>query len=253
MEPGKYCWRLLYQYFFLSDLVQVTAEQAIDRNDPVLGYNVSKKRAEAAAWNFMKQSTTSFDLAVINPDIITGPMIHPISGPKSINQTNQFAIASSIDGTHKEIEGVTFPFYHFVSFPPGLTFLPSGKMQTQNREKLAPILTYIEVDVRDVARSLVDALENPSAPNQRILLISDLISPQLVANTIRKNFPALANRVPRGNPSQILPPGVHPTGWDMRVSLGILADGTKEGKWEYIGLETSVIDTVESMIKNSVI
>ncbi|KAJ5149377.1 NAD dependent epimerase/dehydratase [Penicillium atrosanguineum] len=205
-----------------KDWNPVTAEQAVDRNDPVLGYNVSKTRAEAAAWKFMKQNTTSFDLAVINPDIIIGPMIHPISGPQSINETNHFAIASFIDGTHKEIDGVTFPFYHFV-------------------------------DVRDVARSHVDALENSSAANQRIILISGLISPQLVVNSICKNFPALADRVPKGNPSQILPPGVHPTGWDMRVSLGILADGTKEGKWEYIGLEKSVIDTVESMIKNSVI
>ncbi|KAJ6107984.1 NAD dependent epimerase/dehydratase [Penicillium sp. IBT 18751x] len=205
-----------------KDWNPVTAEQAIDRNDTVLGYNVSKKRAEAAAWTFMKDNTPSFDLAVICPDIIIGPMIHPISGPKSINETNQFAIASFIDGSHKQIEGVTFPFYHFV-------------------------------DVRDVARSHVDALENPSAANQRILLISGLITPQLVANSIRKNFPALADRVPEGNPSQILPPGVHPTGWDMRVSLRILADGTKEGKWEYIDLEKSVVDTVDSMIKNSVI
>jgi nucleoside-diphosphate-sugar epimerase len=109
------------------------------------------------------------------------------------------------------------------------------------------------VDVRDVARSHVDALENSSAASQRILLISDLISPQLVANIIRKNFPALVNQVPKGDPSQILPPGVHPTGWDMRVSLGILADGTRDGKWEYIDLETSVVDTVDSMIKNNAI
>lgn len=103
-------------------MAKVTAEQAIDRNDPVLGYNVSKTRAEAAAWGFMKQNTTSFDLAVINPDIIIGPMTQPISGPKSINETNHFAIASFIDGTHNDIDGVTFPFYHFVSCPPGLTF-----------------------------------------------------------------------------------------------------------------------------------
>ncbi|KAJ5654441.1 NAD dependent epimerase/dehydratase [Penicillium lividum] len=205
-----------------KDWNPVTAEQAIEKNDTVLGYNVSKKRAEAAAWKFMEQNRTSFDLVVINPDIIIGPMIHPISGPKSINQTNQFAIASFIDGTHKKIEGVTFPFYHFV-------------------------------DVRDVARSHVDALKNPSAAGQRILLISGLISPQLVANIIRKNFPALTDKVPKGDPSQILPPGVHPTGWDMRASLRILADGTREGKWEYIDLETSVVDTVDSMIKNKIL
>lgn len=63
----------------------------------------------------MKTSSPSFDLVVINPDIIIGPMIHPISGPKSINETNHFAIASFVDGTHPKIEGVTFPFYHFVS------------------------------------------------------------------------------------------------------------------------------------------
>jgi nucleoside-diphosphate-sugar epimerase len=114
----------------------VTAEQAIDRNDPVLGYNVSKTRAEAAAWNFMKQNTTSFDLAVINPDIIIGPMAHPIRGPESINQTNHFAIASFIDGTHKEIEGVTFPFYHFVSCPP-------GKTQNRKPRESGSMLTYM--------------------------------------------------------------------------------------------------------------
>lgn len=104
-----------------------------------------------------------------------------------------------------------------------------------------------------MARSHVDALTNPAASNQRILLISGLISPQLVANTIRENFPSLANTVPEGNPSQILPPGVHPTGWDMRVSLDILAQGTEDGKWNYIGLKTSVVDAVSSMMSAGVI
>lgn len=63
----------------------------------------------------MKSESPSFDLVVINPDIITGPMIHPISGPKSINETNQVAVANFINGTYKQVEGVTFPFYHFVS------------------------------------------------------------------------------------------------------------------------------------------
>lgn len=109
------------------------------------------------------------------------------------------------------------------------------------------------MDVRDVARSHVDALENSAAANQRILLISGMITPQLVVNCIRKNFPELKSRVPEGNPAQLLPPGVHPTDWEMRVSLDILAKGTKDGKWEYVDLETSVTDTVKSMIKNRLI
>lgn len=63
----------------------------------------------------MKSESPCFDLAVISPDIIIGPMMHPISSPKSINETNNFAISSFIDGTHQQVEGVTFPFYHFVS------------------------------------------------------------------------------------------------------------------------------------------
>lgn len=92
----------------------MTVQQAIDRKDIVLGYNVSKTQAEQTAWKFMEDNRPPFDLTVINPDIITGPMIHPISGPGSINETNHFAIASFIDGTHKTVEDVRFPFYHFV-------------------------------------------------------------------------------------------------------------------------------------------
>ncbi|PWY81748.1 NAD dependent epimerase/dehydratase [Aspergillus sclerotioniger CBS 115572] len=205
-----------------KDWNPVTAEQAIERHDPVLGYNVSKIRAESLAWEYMKQNKPSFDLTVINPDIITGPMIHPINGPGSINSTNQFAVSSFIDGTHKQIEGVKFPYYH-------------------------------SVDIRDVARSHVDALSNPAASNQRILLIAGLITPQMVANTIRENFPQLRDRVPKGNPDQTLPTGVRPTGWDMRVSLDILAKGTKEGRWDYINVKTSIVDAVKSMFELGVI
>ncbi|KAJ6439047.1 Galactose-binding domain-like protein [Purpureocillium lavendulum] len=204
-----------------EDWNPITVAEAIERNDTVLGYIASKKRAESAAWEFMKDNSPSFDMTVINPDIITGPMIHPIKGPKSINDTNRFTIANLIDGTYKTIEDVAFPFYHFV-------------------------------DVRDVAQSHVDVLQNSAAANKRILLISGLITPQLVANVIRDNLPSIKDRVPQGNPSQILPSGVHPTGWNTQVSLDILAQGTKAGKWKYIDLKTSVVDAVKSMLENHI-
>lgn len=99
----------------LVNAQQVTAQQAIDQKDTVLGYNVSKTQSEKAAWEFMKTNRPNFDLTVINPGIIIGPMIYPISGPSSINETNHFAIASFIDGTHSAVEDVRFPFHHFVS------------------------------------------------------------------------------------------------------------------------------------------
>lgn len=104
-----------------------------------------------------------------------------------------------------------------------------------------------------MARGHVDALTNTAAGGQRILLISGMISPQLVVNIIRRKFPALRSKVAEGIPSQILPQGVHLTGWDMRVSLDILAKGTKEHRWDYLDLETSVSDTVKSMMETKVI
>jgi hypothetical protein len=63
----------------------------------------------------------------------------------------------------------------------------------------------------------------------------------------------LRDRVPEGNSSEILPHGVHPTSWDMRVSLDILSKGKKEGQWNYIELEQSVTDAVQSMIDQNVL
>ncbi len=83
----------------------------------MLGYNASKKLAEKAAWKFMEDNKPAFDLAVINPDIVIGPMLHPVPGPSNVNETNRFAIYNFLDGTHNAIEPVKFPFYHFVSLP----------------------------------------------------------------------------------------------------------------------------------------
>jgi len=186
-------------------------------HDAVAGYNVSKVDGERAAWDFVKKNDPVFDLVVINPDIIIGPIIHPISGPGSINETNKFAISSFLDGTHRQIEGVTFPFYHFV-------------------------------DVRDVARAHVDALKNPAAGSKRVVMVSGLITPQLIVNIVRKNFPQLRDKVPEGNPTQTLPPNNKPTGWNTHASVEVLSKGTSSSKWEYIDLEKSVVDTVQGFL-----
>jgi hypothetical protein len=97
---------------------QITAAQAIGSKNPVLGYNASKKLSEEAAWQFMEEKKPVFDLAVINPDIIIGPMLQPIRGPESVNETNNFAIFNFLNGTYKQIDSITFPFYHVVSSKP---------------------------------------------------------------------------------------------------------------------------------------
>jgi hypothetical protein len=99
------------------------------------------------------------------------------------------------------------------------------------------------VDVRDVALAHILSLTEPKASNQRIILVSGLITPQLVINIIRKHFPQLNERIEVGNHSQILPVGVQPTGWDTSRSFEIFGEG-----WGYKGLEESLVDTVKSLL-----
>lgn len=48
-----------------------------------------------------------------------------------------------------------------------------------------------------------------------------------------------------GNPEQLLPSGVNPTGWDTSRSYEVFGQG-----WKYIALEDSVVDTVTSLLKH---
>ena len=95
-------------------------------------------------------------------------------------------------------------------------------------------------------------MSTPGASGHRILLVADVITPQLIVNIIRKHFPQLNDRLTAGgNETQIFPVGVNPTGWDVSRSSAILSqwDGLKGEKWEYCGLEKSVVDTVEKILE----
>lgn len=97
--------------------------------------------------------------------------------------------------------------------------------------------------MRDVAHAHVLALTAPGASGKRILLVSGLITPQLVVNTIRKHFPEARGRVSEGSSEQILPKGVDPTGWNVSRSREIFGND-----WSYRGLEESVTDTVRNIL-----
>lgn len=97
--------------------------------------------------------------------------------------------------------------------------------------------------MRDVARAHVLALTSSGASGKRILLVSGLITPQLVVNTIRKHFPQARERLGEGKPEQILPKGVNPTGWDVSRSHEVFGKD-----WIYRGLEESVTDTVGDIL-----
>ena len=93
---------------------QVTPEIAVEKQNPLLGYCAAKTIAEQAAWRFLEDNKTSFDMTVLNPDVIIGPMIHNVSEPAKVNETNRFAIYNFLDGTRTGTEGWGIPFYSFV-------------------------------------------------------------------------------------------------------------------------------------------
>lgn len=87
---------------------------ALSNNDVMLGYLAAKTIAEKSAWKFLEDNKTSFDMTVINPVIIIGPMLNSVLGPEKINETNKFAVYSYIDGAKKKIEAWELPCYDFV-------------------------------------------------------------------------------------------------------------------------------------------
>ena len=202
-----------------KDWNPVTLEDALSQNSPVLAYNYAKKAAEQAAWDFVGYHSCHFDMCVINPDIIIGPLIQPVKGKGNVNETNVFAVYSFINGMHKSVDDAQFPFYHFV-------------------------------DVRDVARAHVIAMTEREAAGKRILQVSGLITPRLVGGIIGRRFPELTGRLPVGWDGEVgdgLPEGVKPTGWDGSASAEVLSKGGEE--WRYRRLEESVVDTVNSLLE----
>ena len=96
-----------------------------------------------------------------------------------------------------------------------------------------------------MAKAHVLAMTSAGASNKRILLVSGVITPQLVANTIRQHFPELKSRVAEGNGSQVFPKGVNPRGWDVSRSYEVFGE-----QWSYRSLKESVVDTVKDIFRH---
>eukprot|EP01138_Halocafeteria_seosinensis_P004445 gb/GECG01004547.1/.p1 GENE.gb/GECG01004547.1/~~gb/GECG01004547.1/.p1 ORF type:complete len:329 (+),score=40.16 gb/GECG01004547.1/:1-987(+) len=92
-------------------------------------YPLSKTLAEKAAWEFVKEKTPRFDLLVLNPSLVIGPMIQP-----SLNTSSQ-QLLQYLDGSKEKISNAYMPF----------------------------------VDVRDVVKAHIAAAEKPDASGRYLL------------------------------------------------------------------------------------
>lgn len=123
----------------------------------VTAYTESKTRAELEAWSIMEAAGRRHELAVVNPTGILGPLLDNDPG------TSNELLVQALRGRFPAVPRLDFNF----------------------------------VDVRDVAALLVKAMEDPEAGGQRFLAAAGPMSLKEVATTLRRAFPAYANKLPR--------------------------------------------------------
>ncbi|RSH82878.1 methylglyoxal reductase (NADPH-dependent) gre2 [Saitozyma podzolica] len=133
-------------------------------------YRASKTLAERAFWRFMETEDVAFDGVTINPPMVYGPIIHPVSNPESLNTS----VATFYDWFSGRKSQADIPFIATANF----------------------------VDVRDTALAHVRALVVPEASGQRFISSAGPASPNDFCIAIHHHFPQLAN-VADGYPTNV--------------------------------------------------
>ena len=128
-----------------KDWNPVTEKQAAE--DGSLGYHASKTFAERSAWEMWKDAKPGWDLVTFCPPMIYGPPIQEVHKERGMEGMNT-SVQRVMDG----ITGKVPNFKPKVSIP----WLPAW------------------VDVRDVAKAHVSALNLPGGTSERFLLCSSV-------------------------------------------------------------------------------
>lgn len=179
-------------------------------NNENLAYVASKKLAEKAAWDFVKENKDSvkFQLVTVNPPFIFGPQFFDSDAANPSLNTS----ASVIAGLLKSDPSDT----HLFSQP-----------------------ALCAVDVRDVAKFHLFAIEKDTISNQRLFPIVSRFTSQGILDIINANFKNL--NIAKGDPakeSTIFTPK-----FDNSKSIEAV------GGYDFITLEKQVIDTVNQVLK----
>ena len=182
-------------------------------------YRVSKIYAERAALDFVNQhqDEINFDLAIINPPLVFGPV------PRHLADLSDGQLNTSNHRIRDMLEG------KFSRQVP-----PTG-----------PVCIF--ADVRDVARAHVNALT--AAPglggkgSERFMVVGGYFSHKRIADVFRARFPELAPSMlpPAGEVVDDFPAEVF--GVDVGKANRVL------GMDQYRGLDECIADTVESMLR----
>jgi nucleoside-diphosphate-sugar epimerase len=131
-------------------------------------YQASKKFAELAAWTFIEEESSTFDLVTLCPPAIYGPSRNQPQTVKDLNETS-----------HKMYD----------------VFINSSK-----DAPLPPDGVHMYVDVRDLASAHLLAATVPAASNERFTIVAGPASSQSICDILRSRFEQLEGRTPQGNP-----------------------------------------------------
>ena len=172
-------------------------------------YRVSKTLAEKAAWEFVEKEKPGFDLVTICPPLVLGPVVHHLATLDSINTSNERVVSLLRGGWKDEI--------------------PSQ----------GPVSLWI--DVRDVAKAHVLAMDKPEVGGKRLFTTAGYFDHQQIARTVREKFPEFKDRLPaEGVKGGELPAPDKTFKWDVSETDGLLGI-----KWRSV--EESISDLVISL------
>ncbi|KAJ3539874.1 hypothetical protein NM208_g5310 [Fusarium decemcellulare] len=191
-----------------ADWNEITYEYA-KTADASTAYVASKALAEKAAWRFVHERKPHFDLTVLCPPMVFGPPAHTLSF--SALNIAAWDINRFLSGELQDVPDTSFWGF---------------------------------VDVRDLAKAHVRALEVPEAGNERFFIVSGRYSYQQTADVLRAS-PRIPNvekkKVPVGRPGQNYPgPNIYEV--DNSKSIRILGV-------EYRSFEESIVDSAVKLIE----
>ncbi|KAI0880716.1 putative NADPH-dependent methylglyoxal reductase GRE2 [Annulohypoxylon maeteangense] len=156
----------------------VTLEEASVTENPLITYPASKKFAEKAAWDFVKENEVKFELATLNPPAVFGPLVDPsqYTKPDQLGETCSWIYNSFISSSLKASDPVP------------------------------PTFVYVWIDVRDLARAHLLAMTVPEAANKRWFPVGGELSMQGISNILRETLPEKRDTIPIGEPEKTTKP-----------------------------------------------
>jgi dihydroflavonol-4-reductase len=191
--------------------------------DRIGAYDKSKTIAERAAWDYLEsvKTTSSMQLAVVNPGLVLGPLL------------------SSDWGTSGEMI----------------------KRIMEHKVPAIPNINFATVDVRDVASAHVSAMVTPEAAGQRFICAEANHSMMEIAQILKARYSTQGFKIPTGRLPSIAVRGLALFDKTVRLALNDLdrtqnVDNTKirtELQWQPRDLTEMTTSMADSMIEYGVV